>query len=493
MERWKKFRTLWRVGRELGLTHMRPQAACSANRAGFVSINSQAGQQAGKPEGCPMDENAKRPHVLIVGGGFAGLAAAKRLRSAKASVTLVDRTNHHLFQPLLYQVATGGLSPANIATPLRNLLRRHGNVTVLQDEIVGVDLVASLAWSDHEQYAFDYAIFAAGGVSTYFGKDHWAEAAPGLKTLLDARIIRNRVLSALEAAELDGLGGPPTFVVVGGGPTGVETAGAIAELTRHTLADEFRRTDPSSSRILLVEASARLLTSYPEALSRAAAKRLTQMGVELRLNTLLTSVDSQQATLTTGDATEAIDAAAVVWAAGLAASPLAVELAEGSGAAMERDRRVRVGVDLSLSGHPHVFAVGDMASFAGRDGRPLPGVAPVAIQQGKHAADNILRLLCGRPTKPFRYRDYGSMAVIGRGAAVAQIGPAELRGYPAWFAWLFVHLLQLVGHQNRALVALQWGWNYFTKNRSARLTSGPPRPRRGVPAAPEHEAACLPP
>lgn len=419
-----------------------------------------------------------RPRVLIVGGGFGGLTAAKRFRNSDVSVTLVDRTNHHLFQPLLYQVATGGLSPANIAAPLRNLLRRQPNVTVLQDEIVGVDLAASLAWSESEQYAFDFAIFAAGGVASYFGKDHWAANAPSLKGLADARDIRNRVLSSLEVAELEMLADPPTFVVVGGGPTGVEIAGAIAELTRHTIVGEFRRTDPSKSRILLVEAGDRLLTSYPNALSQAAAQRLLEMGVELRLNALLTEVQPKEVRLRVDGRTEVVRSAAVIWAAGVAGSPLAGELAREAGEIVEKDKRVRVNADLTLNGHTNVFAVGDMARCEGKDGRGLPGVAPVAIQQGKHAADNILRQLRGKRMKPFRYRDYGQMAVIGRGAAVAKIGRAELRGYPAWFAWLFIHLLQLVGHQNRALVAVQWGWNYFTKNRSARLTSDQPATAR---------------
>ncbi|MEO1498754.1 MAG: NAD(P)/FAD-dependent oxidoreductase [Planctomycetota bacterium] len=414
---------------------------------------------------------SRLPHVLIVGGGFGGLAAAKRLRRAKVSITLVDRTNHHLFQPLLYQVATGGLSPANIAAPLRNLLRGQDNVTVLQDEITGVDPAASLAWSSTEQYAYDYVIFAAGGVSSYFGKPEWAASAPGLKTLTDAREIRRRVLGALEAAELQGLSEPPTFVVVGGGPTGVETAGAIAELTRHTLVNEFRRTDPSKSRILLVEAADRLLTSYPESLSAAAAEKLTEMGVELRLDSMVSELESGEVTLTNSGHSEKIATATIIWAAGVAGSPLAGELAKAAGIATERDQRVEINADLTLTGYENVFAVGDMVRFAGRDGAALPGVAPVAIQQGTHAANNVLRSLRGKRRKPFRYRDYGSMSVIGRGAAVADIGPAKLTGYPAWFAWLFVHLLQLVGHQNRALVAMQWGWNYFTKNRSARLTS----------------------
>jgi len=432
----------------------------------------------------------RTPHVLIVGGGFGGLAAARRLRKADVSVTLVDRTNHHLFQPLLYQVATGGLSPANIAAPLRNLLRGQGNATVLQDEITGVDPEASIAWSNTEQYPYDYAIFAAGGVSSYFGKPEWATEAPGLKTLADAREIRRRVLGALETAELHGLAEPPTFVVVGGGPTGVETAGAIAELTRHTVVGEFRRTDPSKSRILLVEAADRLLTSYPESLSAAAAERLTTMGVEIRLGTMLDGLQHGEATLRHDGGSETLPTATVVWAAGVAGTPLAGELAKAAGVAAERDRRVRVNPDLTIAGCDNVFAVGDMVRFTNGDGSTLPGVAPVAIQQGKHAAYNVLRRLRGKPLKPFRYRDYGSMAVIGRGAAVAEIGPAKLTGYPAWFAWLFVHLLQLVGHQNRALVALQWGWNYFTKNRSARLTSGGVTPPPG-PTPPRETRAPL--
>lgn len=428
------------------------------------------------------------PKVLIIGGGFAGLSAAKRLTRKKLPggrlrITLVDRANYHLFQPLLYQVATGGLSPANIAVPLRSLFRRQPNVKVMQDEITEIDLANRVARSKQEEYPFDAIIVAAGGITSYFGNDHWRQAAPGLKTLGDATKIRGRVLAALEKAELEydpqeaQTSKLPTFVLAGGGPTGVEMAGAIAELTRSTLAGEFRQIDPARCRIVLVDPGPRLLSSYSQELSDKAAERMRAMGVEVRLGEKIVEVQPDHATLRSiGNdqaAEETIHSAVTIWAAGVAASPLAKQIAEQLPLEwhVETDRSGRLPIqpDLSLIGFPHVFAVGDMTRLTDEAGNLLPGVAPVAIQQGELAADNLFRCLQNKPTKPFRYRDYGSMAVIGRGAAIAEIHRWKLTGYPAWLAWLFVHLLQLVGYQNRMLVAFQWGWNYFTRNRSARL------------------------
>lgn len=415
-------------------------------------------------------DEQRRPRVLIIGGGFGGLAAAKRLARGAVQVTLVDRTNHHLFQPLLYQVATGGLSPANIAAPLRSVFRRRPSVWVVRDEIADIDLDARVALSATRRYAFDYVILATGGVTGYPGGASWADHAPGLKTLADATHLRHRLLRALEDAEArPDASPPPAVVIAGGGPTGVEMAGAVAELTRHTLRGEFRRVAVERTPILLIDPGTRLLDSYPAALSERARARLEEFGVDVRLGALLEDTTGKTATLRTGDQTEAIDPAVVIWAAGVRASPLAMRFNEALGQAPAPGGRVAVGRDLSPGGAERVFCIGDVAAVETGDGEPLPGVAPVAIQQGEHAAKNVLRRIGGRSAAPFRYRDYGSMAVIGRGAAVAEMGRIRLSGYPAWLAWLLVHLLQLVGHENRVLVAWQWAWSYFTRNRSARL------------------------
>lgn len=414
------------------------------------------------------------PRVLVIGGGFGGLSAAKRLAGRNLQVTLLDRSNHHLFQPLLYQVATGGLSPANIAVPLRSLFHRHQDVTVVQDEVQQIDLKANKAISATSEYPFDYVIVAAGGTTSYFGHDDWRSDAPGLKALSDATAIRGRVLESLERAEVNPESGLPTFIMAGGGPTGVEMSGAIAELTRQTLKGEFRRIDPAKTRILLIDPNDRLLSQYPAELSDKAAEQLRKLGVEVQFGYALLDVDGQKAVIGNTEKSETIDNAIVIWAAGVSGSPLAGVLATQTKAELAHGKQVSVTRQLSLATHPHVFAVGDMAYCVDKDEKPLPGVAPVAIQQGKHAAENILRQVAGKPSKDFRYRDYGSMAVIGRGAAVAEMGSWHLSGYPAWLAWLFIHLLQLVGYQNRLLVAFQWGWNYLTRSRSSRLITTPP-------------------
>lgn len=411
----------------------------------------------------------KRPQVLVIGGGFAGLAAAKSLSGRQVHVTLVDRANHHLFQPLLYQVATGGLSPANIASPLRGVFRRDKNVTVLQDKIVSIDLREKTAHGEHGVYRYDYGVLAAGGRTSYFDRDHWQADAPGLKSLADATSIRERVLASLEAAESHGGAPLPSFVLAGGGPTGVELAGAIAELTRQTLKGEFRRFDPADCRILIADPGDRLLGNYPEVLSAKAAQRLRELGVEVCLGSRLLEVGPAHAVVGTEDASRRIEPAVTVWAAGVGAVDLTRSLAGQFAGELHPGGRLPVDSDLRLSGQADFFAVGDLAYCADENGKPLPGLAPVAMQQGRHAAKNVLRLIAGDSTQPFKYKDYGSMAVIGRGAAVAEMGRWRLSGFTAWLAWLFIHLLQLVGFQNRVLVATQWAWNYVTRNRDARL------------------------
>ncbi|MEQ8847638.1 NAD(P)/FAD-dependent oxidoreductase [Botrimarina sp.] len=410
-----------------------------------------------------------KAQVLVIGGGFAGLAAVKRLSGRGVDVTLIDKANHHLFQPLLYQVATGGLSPANIAAPLRSVFRSKQDVTVIKDDIQSIDLADRVAHGRRGQYRYDTLILAAGGEISYFGHDEWRQAAPGLKSIADATAIRERVLSALELAESTRGERLPTFVLAGGGPTGVEMAGAIAELTRQTLKGEFRHIDPAECKILIADPGDRLLAGYPEKLSDRAADQLRSMGCEVCLGAALLDVGEDFAVIGDDEHQRRIPNAVTVWAAGVSAVKLTRTLAGQFGAELQHGGRLPVEKDLRLPGVADAFAVGDLASFYDQDGDPLPGVAPVAIQQGRHAAMNALRLAKGKPTKPFKYRDYGSMAVIGRGAAVADVGGWQLGGYPAWLAWLFIHLIQLVGFQNRLLVATQWAWNYFTRNREARL------------------------
>lgn len=419
----------------------------------------------------------RRHRVVIVGGGFGGLHAAQKLRRAPVEVTLVDRANYHLFQPLLYQVATGGLSPANIAAPLRWVLRRQKNTTVLQAEVTGFDLEGHRVLLDEgDSLPFDSLIVAAGATHSYFGHDEWASLAPGLKTVEDATRIRADVLSAFERAErTDDPAARSrllTFVVVGGGPTGVELAGALSELSRHALKNDFRRIESEEARILLIDAGTRVLSGFDESLSQKAMRSLARLGVTVRTETLVTGVTPTEVTVKHGDQDETIAAETVLWAAGVHAAPLAKALAEASGVETDRAGRLAVTPSLHLPSRPDVFAIGDMASCAGDDGSPLPGVAPVAIQQGQHVARTIAGRLKGESDRPFKYRDYGSMATIGRSAAVASLGNLRFSGYPAWLIWLFVHLMQLVSFQNRLLVLMQWAWNYVTRGRSARLITG---------------------
>jgi len=414
-----------------------------------------------------------RPRVVIVGGGFGGLNAAQALRRAPVDITLLDRRNFHLFQPLLYQVATGGLSPSNIAVPLRSILRKQRNCRVLMTTVTGFDLGQRIVRTQDGPLPYDWLIVAAGAQTGYFGHPEWAEAAPGLKSIEDALEIRRRILTAFEAAEQTDdparRAALLTFVVIGGGPTGVELAGTLAEITRHTLNQDFRRCRPADARILLVDLAPRVLGAFPEDLSEEARRRLESIHVDVRTGTTLKSLRPGEVVLQSGDATELIHAETILWAAGVEGSPLGRALAEAAGLTLVRGGRVPVEPQLNLASYPEVFVIGDLAAATDPAGRPYPGVAPVAIQQGKFAADAIQLRLQGKPAASFTYRDYGNMATIGRSAAVAQLGRWKFRGRIAWLMWLFIHLIQLVRFENRVLVLIQWAWNYWTFNRSARL------------------------
>ena len=406
------------------------------------------------------------PRVVIVGGGFAGLSAARTLRRAPVRVTVVDRRNHHLFQPLLYQVATAALNPADIAAPIRSVLRRQVNAEVVLGEVVDVDVARRrVRLADGAQLDYDHLVVATGATHSYFGRDDWAPLAPGLKSVEDALEIRRRVLVAFERAErepdLQLRAALLTFVVVGGGPTGVELAGALAEIARHTLAADFRHIEPESARVVLIEALPALLPAYVPSLQEAARRQLQRLGVEVRTGTRVTAVDEEG--LTAGG--EAIASRTVLWAAGVAASPLGRAL----GAPRDRSGRVEVLPDLTVPGHPEIAVVGDLAAARRANGTPVPGLAPAAIQAGRHAARNIARALAGKPRRPFRYLDKGTLATVGRAAAVADVRGLHFTGLVAWLLWLFVHLLFLVGFRNRVAVLLQWAWSYLTFRRGARL------------------------
>jgi NADH dehydrogenase len=417
-----------------------------------------------------------RHRVVIVGGGFGGLYAAQALGKAPVQVTLIDRRNFHLFQPLLYQVATGALSPANIAAPLRAVLKRQRNTRILLGEVVQFDLQRRLAILKDGAEPYDSLIVATGSRHHYFGHPEWEQLAPGLKSIEDATTIRRRILSAFELAERctapEDCQTLMTFLIVGGGPTGVELAGAIGEVAHATLRGNFRSIDPAQARIILLEGTDRILGAYPPKLSAKAVKSLQRLGVTVRTSTLVTDVQADRVTIRTGDHTETIRAHTVLWAAGVEASPLAKALAHASGAELDRAGRIVVQPDLTLPRHPEVFALGDMANYPYQGGKPLPGVAPVAMQQGRYAADVIQRRLRGVPPVPFHFHDRGSMATIGRAAAVADLGWITFSGLLAWLAWLFIHILFLIEFQNRVLVLFQWAWNYFTRNRAARLITG---------------------
>ena len=424
------------------------------------------------------------PHVVIIGGGFAGLHAARALDGAPVRVTLLDRHNYHLFQPLLYQVATASLSPADVASPIRWILRHQQNVSVLLAEARGIDPVGKRVLIDPgpagaAAVSYDYLIVAAGATHSYFGHPEWAAGAPGLKTLDDALAMRQRVLLAFEAAEREPDGDRQrrflTFVIVGGGATGVELAGALAEIARQSLRHDFRHIRPESARIVVIEGSPHVLPAFPAHLREAARRSLERLGVEVRTGSIVTGVDAHgivcHASTPGPDGAAAADehlaAETVLWAAGVAASPLAGAL----GVPLDRAGRVLVDTTLAVPGRQEVFVVGDLCALL-QDGTLLPGVAQVAMQQGAHAARNILCATRGEPLAPFRYRDYGTMAVIGRGAAVAVVGPIRASGFLAWLSWLFLHIFWLVGFRSRLAVMGEWAWAYMTSQRRVRLITG---------------------
>ena len=425
-----------------------------------------------KPDTSAAGGTTPRPHVVVVGGGFAGLYCARRLRKAPVRVTVIDRRNFHLFQPLLYQVATASLSPADIAAPIRTILRRQANVQVWMGEVADVDRAAKrVILEDGVEVAYDYLLLATGATHAYFGNDQWARHAPGLKTVDDAIEIRRRFLLAFEEAEREG--DPEarrrhlTFVIVGAGPTGVELAGAMAEIARKVMPADFRDVDTAEARILLLEGADRVLPPYPPDLSRRAREQLEGKGVEVRTGAMVTEVGDGYVRV--GDE-ERIDAGNVFWAAGVSASPLGARL----GVDTDQAGRVRVEPDCSIPGDPHVFVAGDLARVDAPDGTQVPGVAPAAIQMGTHVARTIRRELNGKPREPFRYRDKGDLATIGRAAAVARIGTLKLSGFLAWFLWVVVHILYLIGFRNRLLVMIQWAWAYVTYQRGIRLITGSP-------------------
>lgn len=421
-----------------------------------------------------MTSPAPVHHVVIIGGGFGGLRTAQGLANLPGvHVTLVDRRNFHLFQPLLYQVATGALSPANIATPLRSLVARQRNTEVLFGEMTGIDLGARRVQLRDGVLPFDTVVVAAGSHHHYFGHPEWEVHAPGLKTVEDATRMRSKILSALEAAERSVDPAQRTrlmtWVVVGGGPTAIELAGALAEITRHAVRGEFRRLNPTDIRILVVEAAARVLGSFPEALSATAMESLRSLGIEVRISTRVTSVHADHVELTGATGVERVECSTVLWCAGVRGSPVGALLAAATGTIIDHTGRVPVEQDCSILGHPQILVIGDLALHRDGDGTPLPGLAPVAMQQGDYVARLIRARLAGSVSPPFRYHDRGSMAVIGKNLAIARIGTLSLSGALAWWAWLVIHLMSLVAFESRVLVLIQWAWYYWTWNRGARL------------------------
>lgn len=412
--------------------------------------------------------NDDRLRIVVVGAGFGGLEAARKLAKLPVKVTVIDRKNHHTFQPLLYQVATAGISPGEIAAPIRWILRGRKNVEVLLGEVAGFDLARRMVKVADFEIPYDYLIVAAGARHSYFGRDEWAQLAPGLKTIEDALEIRRRVLLAFELAERATLAGEPApplnFVIVGAGPTGVELAGTLAEIARQVLRNEFASIDPGRTRIILLEGGPRILPAYPPDLSASAVRQLEKLGVEVRASAMVTNMEPGAVYV----GAERIPALVVLWAAGVQASSLGKKL----GATVDRAGRVPVAHDLTLPGHPEVFVIGDLASLKDEHGNLLPGVAPVALQEGRAVAKTIARDLKNQPRKSFHYLDKGNLATIGRAAAVAQIRRLHISGYFAWLAWLFIHIFFLIGFRNRILVLIQWAWSYLTYERGARLITG---------------------
>jgi NADH dehydrogenase len=414
--------------------------------------------------------------VAIIGGGFGGLSVALKLKRAPVQVTLVDRCNYHLFQPLLYQVATGSLSPANIASPLRNIVKRQKHTQVLLAEAIHINAGNRRVIFSDGEIEYDSLVVATGASHQYFGHDEWEKFAPGLKTVDDATHMRRRILLAFEAAERERdpakLREWMTFVIVGAGPTGVELAGALGEIANDTLRRDFRSIDPSTARIILVEGTDRALPAYPRKLSAAARRMLERLGVTVRTGALVTDIRERSATIREGERSEEIPTRTVLWAAGVLGSPLGRILSEEAGATLDHAGRVIVEPDLTVPGHPEIFVIGDLAHFSHQTGSPLPGVAQPAIQEGRYVARAIERRLRGETVPPFHYVDKGNLATVGRAAAVADIFGLHLSGVPAWLIWIFIHLLYIVEFQNRLLILLQWGWMYLTYDRSARLITG---------------------
>ncbi len=414
--------------------------------------------------------------LVIIGGGFGGLYAAQSLKNAALEVTLIDRRNFHLFQPLLYQVATGWLSPANIASTLRAVLKRQKNARVLLGEAIDIDVNKRQVMLANGRVDYDTLIVATGSRHHYFGNDHWEALAPGLKTIEDATEMRRRIFLAFEAAEREAdpmrVRALLTFIIVGGGPTGVELAGALGEIARDTLINDFRSIDPADARILLIEAADRTLTTYPAELSKKAEKFLSRVGVSVRANTIVTAIEHDAVITKRGKSVERIPCHTVLWAAGVRASFLGEILSEKTGAKLDRSGRVLVEPGLSLLNHPEIFVIGDLANYRQPTGQPLPGLAPVAMQEGEYVARLLRNRLEGKTTAPFRYKDRGNMAIVGRGSAVAYIGRVQLAGFGAWLAWLFVHIVNLIEFENKILVLVQWAWYYFRRNRAARLITG---------------------
>ncbi|WP_017744532.1 FAD-dependent oxidoreductase [Scytonema hofmannii] len=423
-----------------------------------------------------VDSSKPPHHVVIVGGGFGGLYAAKALGRADVKVTLIDKRNFHLFQPLLYQVATGSVSPADISSPLRSILSKSKNTKVLLGEVTDIDPQAQFVILGEEAIHYDSLILATGAKHSYFGKDQWEEFAPGLKTVEDAIEMRRRIFTAFEAAEKET--DPEkrrawlTFVIVGGGPTGVELAGAIAELAYHTMKEDFRNIDTNEAQVLLLEGMDRVLPPFATALSKEAEASLTKLGVAVHTKTLVTNINGDIITLKQGDEFQQIAAKTVLWAAGVKASPLGKLLTERTGAECDRAGRAIVEPDLSIKGFSNIFVIGDLAHFAHQNGKPLPGVAPVAMQEGQYVATLIKQRLKGKTLPQFSYTDMGSLAVIGQNAAVVDLGFAKFTGFVAWLFWLVVHIYFLIEFDNKLLVMIQWGWNYFTRKRGARLITG---------------------
>jgi len=419
---------------------------------------------------------SNRHKVVIIGGGFGGLSVARTLKHSPVDVTLIDRCNYHLFQPLLYQVATGSLSPANIAAPLRQILRRQKNTKVLLAEAVHIDAAKRRVILSDGAIDYDTVVVATGATHQYFGHDEWEKFAPGLKTVEDATAMRRRILLAFEAAERERdpekLRAWMTFVIVGGGPTGAELAGALGEIANDTLRHDFRDIDPSTARIILVEGADRALPAYPPKLSEAARQMLVRLGVTVRTGAMVTGIQEDSVTIREGDRTETIPTRTILWAAGVLASPLGRILSQEAGAKLDNAGRVVVEPDMSIPGHPEIFVIGDLSNFSHQTGKPLPGVAQPAIQQGHYVGKLIRARLQNKKLHAFHYFDTGNLATIGRGAAVADLNWLQLSGMPAWFIWIFIHLLYIVQFQNRLLVLMQWAWLYLTFDRSARLITG---------------------